>query len=295
MELKEIVEALIFASPEPITAKAVARCILNKVDDDRKALEDAAEEGEEPAQLELDESILNVTPEGVEALVEELNAEYEETGRTFRLIDGPSGWRFFTMTDYAEWVRELFPGQKPARLSAPALETLAIIAYRQPITKADIEAVRGVSVDGVLQKIIDRGLIRIAGRADQPGRPLLYGTSELFMEHFGVKEIDELPNASELRTMPLPDSEGNEQNPNETQKQLDQAEEQKKEDEEAARKELSGEGEGDADQKEQSESSGPSEQSEEAGEPAAAEGAAEDPAPEDDEDAVDDEATDEEE
>lgn len=291
MELKEIVEALIFASPEPITAKAVARCILNKIDDDRKALEDAAEEGQEPAPLELDESILKVTPDAVEALIEELNGEYEESGRTYRLVDGPSGWRMFTMTDYADWVRELFPGQKPARLSAPALETLAIIAYRQPITKADIEAVRGVSVDGVLQKIIDRGLIRIAGRADAPGRPLLYGTSELFMEHFGVKQIDELPNASELRTMPLPDAEGNEQNPNETQKQLEEAEEKKKEDEEAARKELSGEGEADADAKQDDQS----DSSDAPDEPAAAEEAAEDSAPADEEDAADDEPTDEEE
>ena len=86
---------------------------------------------------------------------------------------------------------------------SPALETLAIIAYRQPITKADIEAVRGVSVDGVLQKVIERGLVKIGGRADVPGRPLLYETTDFFLEHFGVRSLNDLPNAEELRNVPL--------------------------------------------------------------------------------------------
>jgi segregation and condensation protein B len=89
-------------------------------------------------------------------------------------------------------------------LSAPALETLAIVAYRQPITKADIEAIRGVTVDGVLQKLLDAGLMKVAGRAEVPGRPLLYETTHHFLEHFGLKNLDELPNASELRQVALP-------------------------------------------------------------------------------------------
>src|ERR1700757_763658 len=93
---------------------------------------------------------------------------------------------------------------RPTRLSAPALETLAIIAYRQPITKADIEAIRGVTVDGVMQKLLDAGLVKITGRAEIPGRPLLYITTQHFMEHFGLKNLDELPNASELREVALP-------------------------------------------------------------------------------------------
>jgi segregation and condensation protein B len=87
------------------------------------------------------------------------------------------------------------------------METLAIIAYRQPITRGDLEAVRGVAVDGVMQTILDRGLIRIAGRSDIPGRPLLYETTQHFMEHFGLKTLDDLPNASELRKIPLPKAE----------------------------------------------------------------------------------------
>ena len=86
------------------------------------------------------------------------------------------------------------------------METLAIIAYRQPITKAAIEAVRGVACDGMIQKLLDRDLIRIGGRAELPGRPLLYETTDLFFEHFGIRSIDELPNASELRKIKLPEA-----------------------------------------------------------------------------------------
>jgi segregation and condensation protein B len=86
------------------------------------------------------------------------------------------------------------------------METLAIVAYRQPITKAAIEAVRGVSCDGMIQKLLDRDLVRISGRADLPGRPLLYQTTDLFFEHFGINNIDDLPNASELRRVKLPEA-----------------------------------------------------------------------------------------
>src|SRR5213076_896309 len=89
-------------------------------------------------------------------------------------------------------------------LSPPALETLAIIAYRQPITRADVEAVRGVTVEGVLQNLMERGLVKISGRAELPGRPLLYETTQFFLEHFGLRNLDVLPNAEDLRTRSLP-------------------------------------------------------------------------------------------
>ena len=101
-------------------------------------------------------------------------------------------------------MRGLFPAAKPQRLSPPALETLAIIAYRQPITRADVEAVRGVAIDSVLQSLMERGLVKIAGRAEVPGRPLLYETTQFFLEHFGLRNLDELPNADELRRRYLP-------------------------------------------------------------------------------------------
>ena len=96
-------------------------------------------------------------------------------------------------------MRQLFPESRPARLSAPALETLAIIAYRQPLVRAEVESVRGVDAGGVIQTLLDRALVRIAGRAELPGRPLLYATTQLFLEHFGLKDVNELPAFDELR------------------------------------------------------------------------------------------------
>ena len=109
--------------------------------------------------------------------------------------------------EYSHWVRQLYPENRPARLSSPALETLAIISYRQPITRADLEAVRGVAVDGVMQTLLDRGMVKIAGRADVPGKPLLYETTQAFLDHFGLRTLDELPNGEELRKVQLPTAE----------------------------------------------------------------------------------------
>ncbi len=214
MELNAIIEALIFASPEPISAKALARCIRAKIvgePEDGEEPDDSAKEPAEKNAPKPDPADVNTyahlkAPDVLKG-IEELNAAYEEQGRSFRILEGPQGWRMYTLPDYADWIAELFPGQKPTKLSPPALETLAIIAYRQPITKADIEAVRGVSVDGVLQKVIDRGLVKIAGRATIPGRPLLYGTTEQFMEHFGITKLEDLPNSAELRRIQLPQAE----------------------------------------------------------------------------------------
>ena len=187
--LPQILEALIFASPKPLsTAELVA------------ALRGAGEFSEtESAQAFAGAS----EPQVLEALAQ-LDAFLNEGGRAFRLLEQASGWGFVTRPEYAPWVRQLYPEAKPTRLSGPALETLAIIAYRQPVTRADIEAVRGVAVDGVMQVLLDRSLVRIAGRADQPGRPLLYSTTDYFLEHFGLKSTGELPNATELGRMPLP-------------------------------------------------------------------------------------------
>ena len=140
----------------------------------------------------------------IAAALQQLKVEYIQQNRAFQLMEKADGWQLVTEPAYAPWVRQLFPGPKPARLSAPALETLAIIAYRQPITRADVEAVRGVTIEGVLQTLMERGLVRISGRAEIPGRPLLYETTQFFLEHFGLRNLDELPNAEELRKRYLP-------------------------------------------------------------------------------------------
>jgi segregation and condensation protein B len=187
--LKAVVEALLFASQKPLS-----------LDDIAAALSSAAEYFEEGPESPAPKA---TSPE-IAGCLQTLQNEYTEQGRAFHLVEQVSGWVLVSRSEYQIWVRQLFPDMRPTRLSAPALETLAIIAYRQPITKADVEAIRGVSVDGVMQKLLDGGLVKIAGRAEIPGRPLLYVTTQHFMEHFGLKNLDELPNASELREVSLP-------------------------------------------------------------------------------------------
>ncbi len=192
-------EAIIFASPEGASTKEITRCVRGAVATAREADGELA-----PEHIT---RYASVTEEDVVAAIGRLNAGYNETGRAFLLTERPAGWRIVSRLDFAVWVRELFPDKKPTRLTPSALETLAIIAYRQPLTKSSMEAVRGVSVDGPLQTLLDRNVVRIAGRADLPGRPLLYETTDLFFEHFGIKNVDDLPNAAELRSVKLPEPE----------------------------------------------------------------------------------------
>jgi segregation and condensation protein B len=187
--LKQVVEALVFASQKPLVPREIAA-----------ALKSAADESDDPAAQALGKS----KEAEIGAALEEIRTEMEGSERAFHLIEQVNGWHFVTSGACAPWVRQLFPESKPIRLSGPALETLAIIAYRQPITRADIEAVRGVAVDNMVNMLLERGLLRIAGRAEVPGRPLLYETTEYFLQHFGLKSLDELPNSAELRRIPLP-------------------------------------------------------------------------------------------
>ncbi len=208
MQLSSIIEALLLASQNPLTTEEMARLVRARVAeaDDIRIRE--TEEGKAPEPLPEWLTALAATSSGqVVAAITEINQTYESTGRAFMILERPKGWKLYTRVEYGEFVRQLFPGRKPERLSGPAMETLAIIAYRQPITKAAIEAVRGVACDGMIQKLLDRDLIRIGGRAELPGRPLLYETTDIFFEHFGIRTIDDLPNASELRKVKLPDPE----------------------------------------------------------------------------------------
>jgi len=189
MLLKEAIEAMVFASQKPLTAKEIVVAL-------RSALEDSDEEAVR--------ALAKTKEAEAAAVLEELKIDYIQANRAFQLVEQASGWAIVTRPEYGVWVRQLYPESKPSRLSGPALETLAIIAYRQPITRADIEAIRGVAVDGVMQSLLDRSLVRIAGRADVPGRPLLYETSQVFMEHFGLRNLNELPNSDELRRVNLP-------------------------------------------------------------------------------------------
>ena len=210
MELSAIIEALLIASEAPIPSSELDRLVRARVAGAEDALAADAEDYDGENKPELPEhltSLSNIDEDAVTAAIAELNHSYESTGRAFLCAERAKGWKIYTRPEFAEFVRQLFPGKKPSRLSGPAMETLAIIAYRQPVTKASLEAVRGVSCDGMLQKLLDRELVKIGGRAELPGRPLLYETTELFFEHFGIKSVEELPNSSELRTVKLPEPE----------------------------------------------------------------------------------------
>ncbi|PYJ07724.1 MAG: SMC-Scp complex subunit ScpB [Verrucomicrobia bacterium] len=188
MSLSQVIEALLFAAQKPLTTRELVSAI----------------KGAGGADELLPNEFGRVKDAEVAAALEQLKIEYIEQKRAFQLAEKSEGWQLVSDPAYAPWVRQLFPAAKPVRLTPPSLETLAIIAYRQPITRADVEAVRGVAVDGVLQSLMERGLVKIAGRADVPGRPLIYETTQFFLEHFGLRDLDELPNAEELRTRYLP-------------------------------------------------------------------------------------------
>ena len=205
MQLSSIIEALLIASQSPLSTDELARLVRARVAEAEDVHLRETAEGKAPPPLAEWLTALAATAAGeVGQVLVELNQSYEQSQRAFTLIERSKGWKIFTRPEYGEFVRQLFPGRKPERFSGPAMETLAIIAYRQPITKAAIEAVRGVACDGMIQKLLDRELVRIGGRAELPGRPLLYETTELFFEHFGIRSIDDLPNSTELRKVKLP-------------------------------------------------------------------------------------------
>src|ERR1043166_3600113 len=188
MMMPRIIEALLFSAQKPLSTKEIVDVLRRPGGEDEFSPNEFA----------------RVREAEVAAALEQLKIECIEQQRAFQLSEKAEGWQLATDPKYAQWVRELFPAAKPARLTSPALETLAIIAYRQPIARADVEAVRGVNIDGVLQTLMERGLVKIAGRAAIPGRPLLYETTQFFLDHFGLRSLDELPNAEELRRRNLP-------------------------------------------------------------------------------------------
>ena len=161
-QLKKIIEALLFVSQKPLTVEDIRQAL--------GGLEDS----------EIDKAI------------EDLREDYLKTERSFSIAEVAGGYQIVTNPEFAPWIGKLFR-RDDVRLSIPSLETLAIIAYKQPITRGDLEQIRGVSVEGVLKTLIDKNLIRIRGRKDAPGRPITYGTTEEFLKNFGLKNLESLP------------------------------------------------------------------------------------------------------
>jgi segregation and condensation protein B len=189
MELKLILEAILFSAQKPLTPSAL-----------RDLLVRAAEGAEEPGP----KACKKVKVEEIDAALEELARDQEAARRSYQLACVAGAWQFVIRPEYAPWLKALVGERaRPGRLSLAALETLAIIAYRQPLIRAEIEQIRGVSVDGVMQTLLERGLIESVGRADVIGRPQQYGTTVQFLEYFGLRGLEDLPAADELRRIPL--------------------------------------------------------------------------------------------
>jgi segregation and condensation protein B len=195
MELKLILESVLFSAQKPLSLRELRDVFAS-------APEHA--EGDDTAR-----SLKKVKEAELEAALQTLSREHEEANRSYRLACVAGSWQFVTQPEFAPWLKALVGHKiRPPRLSQPALETLAIIAYRQPITRAEIEQVRGVTVDGVMQTLLERGLVEQVGRAEVVGRPMTYATSGMFLEYFGLARLDDLPAADELRRIPVqkPDS-----------------------------------------------------------------------------------------
>ena len=171
--VKSVIEALLFASEKPLTIEQ-ARNVLD-----------------------------NLEPNEIRKVLEELKSEYEQANRGIRIAEVAGGFQMMTAPTFAPFLKKLYKGRHTERLSKPALETLAIIAYKQPVTKLEIESLRNVNIDGVMNNLLDKYLIRIAGRKKAPGRPYVFGTTRQFLEYFGLKSLEELPKMEEFSSLAI--------------------------------------------------------------------------------------------
>lgn len=168
---KSVIEALLFASEKPLTLEQI-----KKVFD-------------------------NLDPSETRRIIDELKMEYEQRNRGIRIIEIAGGWQMITHAGFAPFLRKMFKEHQVEKLSKPALESLAIIAYKQPLTRSEIEDLRNVNVDGVMKNLTEKNLIRICGRKKIPGRPFVYGTTREFLVHFGLKSLEELPKMEDFTAM----------------------------------------------------------------------------------------------
>jgi segregation and condensation protein B len=168
LTVESVVEAVLFASDEPLTAARLA-------------------------------NIVEVTTKQIREHIDNLNNKYQAGNHAFRIEQIAGGYQMLTLSNYNHWLKQLLRVRSETKLSPAALETLAIIAYKQPVIRADIEAIRGVAVGEVIRSLCYKGLIKIVGRAEVLGRPMLYGTTKKFLEVFGLNSLKDLPKIEELK------------------------------------------------------------------------------------------------
>lgn len=183
MHLEDLIEAILFSASQPLSSQEIASLIR------KGSAQDAAETFAKIKAEEVGEALLSLQQKKLDAPI--------------RILEVAGGWQLGTNPALAPWVGQISGEPRSARLTQAALETLAVIAYRQPVSRAEIESVRGVSVGGVIETLVEKEIIRVAGRAETPGRPWLYETTSRFLEHFGISDISQLPNIQELSRIKL--------------------------------------------------------------------------------------------
>ncbi len=168
---QQILEALLFASDSPLSSDKIQAVIKE------------------------------ITPDEIEEVINSLNEKYRLGGHSFAIKKIARGYQMYTLPDFAPWIKALFSHNRREKLSPQSLEVLAIVAYKQPLVKSDVDRLRGVNSEGPIFTLLDRKLITIVGRKPAPGRPLLYGTTQEFLTHFGLKDLDDLPRIEELEML----------------------------------------------------------------------------------------------
>ncbi len=199
-KLTKILEALLISTSEPLTVKDILK-LFRKYEEQLPDLKRTKDEEIEAEK----EDLRKVKKKDLELALQSIMEEAELEDRAYRLVDGPIGFYLATAPQFSDFIRLLRAEPKPMKLTMATLETLSIIAYRQPVTRAEIESIRGVSVDSPVNRLLEIELIEVIGRAELPGRPIQYGTTEKFLEFSGIKDLEELPTSDILSNVQIDD------------------------------------------------------------------------------------------
>lgn len=207
---KASLEALIFASDETITLRQIFNILVgydNLILDDN----DGSTDIKKVSQTSIEKEVLdkfNFSKEDIEKLIDDINQDLNKTNRPYEIVNYANGYQFATISEYGEFVQSLLKFKTKKRLSKAALETLAIVAYRQPVSKPEVEQIRGVNSNEVVNSLIEKDFVKMVGRSDALGKPLLYGTTNEFLKQFGLKNLNELPKLRELEELAMMEYDG---------------------------------------------------------------------------------------